>query len=92
MLVYEGQINELKARNSKELEYLSSKVSNLGDISTISNMSTKSFYSRFTPEIQAAISSITGIDFQDDIHMPPDIFELCDEDENAKFHQFPSWM
>jgi len=82
MIVYEGQINELIARNSKEPESHPCKTSNLSDISAISNMSTKSSYSRFAPEMQAAISSITGIDFKDDIDMPPDILELC----------VPSWM
>jgi len=48
-------------------------------------MSTKSSYSRFAPEMQAAISSITGIDFKDDIDTPPDILELCDKDETQKF-------
>ncbi len=85
MLVFEGQINELIARNSKESESLPCKTSNFSDISAISNMSTKSSYSRFAPEMQAAISSITGIDFKDDIDMPPDILELCDEDEMQKF-------
>ncbi len=71
MIVYEGQINELIARNSKEPESLPCKTSNLSDISAISKMSTKSSYSKFAPEMQAAISSITGIYFKDDIDMPP---------------------
>jgi len=85
MLVYEGQINELIARHSKESESLPCKASNLSDMSTISNLSTKSSYSRFSPEMQAAISSITGINFKDDVDMPPDILELCNEDEMQKF-------
>jgi hypothetical protein len=54
-------------------------------MSTISNLSTKSSYSSFSPEMQAAISSITGINFKDDVDMPPDILELCNEDEMQKF-------
>ena len=54
-------------------------------MSTISNLSTKSSYSSFSPEMQAAISSITGINFKDDVDMPPDILELCNEDEMQQF-------
>ena len=57
-------------------------------MSTVSNVSTKSFYSRLSPERQAAISSITGIYFKDDIDMPPNILELCDEDEMKKIINF----
>ena len=35
--------------------------------------------------MQAAISSITGIDFKDDVDMPPNILEICDEDEMQNF-------
>ena len=75
MLVYECQINELLARYSKESESLPCKAGNLSDMSTTSNMSTKSSYSRFSTEMQGAISIITGIDLKDDIDMPPDILE-----------------
>jgi hypothetical protein len=34
--------------------------------------------------MQAAISSITGIDFKDDVDMPPDILELYNEDKMQK--------